>query len=163
MPAWFERFLQDVRHGARLLAKSLKFYAARGTALLGVATELISALGLMGTILTMVGLYGLVSYSVGRRTREIGIRIAIGASYWRVLRMILHQGMRPAWVGLPVGLLLSVVTVRVLPTIFPTGERTNAAMFAIIVPALLIVALMATAVHARRAALVDPTVALRHD
>ena len=121
MPAWFERLLQDVRHGARLLAKSPGFTA--------IAV----------------------------------LSIAFGASYWRVLRMILHQGMRPAWVGLPVGLLLSVVTVRVLPTIFPTGERTNAATFAIIVPALLIVALIATVMPARRAALVDPTVALRHD
>lgn len=139
------------------------FYASRATGFLKVATEMIGAIGLMGTMLTMVGLYGLVSYAVARRTREIGIRIAIGATYAHVLKMILRQGMRPAWLGLPTGLVLSVLTTRALPTIFPTSDRYDPRTFAVVVPILLAVTILAAFVPARRAALVDPTVALRDE
>ena len=80
------------------------FYDARLTAIGHVITRLVGGIGLMGMTLTVVGLYGLVSYAVSRRTREIGIRIAIGASAGRVLGMILRQGMTPAWFGVPAGL-----------------------------------------------------------
>jgi len=139
------------------------FYAARATGFLKVATEMIGGIGLMGVMLTMVGLYGLVSYSVSRRTREIGIRIAIGATYGHVVKMILRQGMRPAWFGLPAGVVLSIVSTRLLPTIFPTGDRYDPRTFAVVVPILLAVTLLAAFVPARRAARVDPTVALRHE
>ena len=124
---------------------------------------MIGGIGLMGVLLTMVGLYGLVSYAVHRRTREIGIRIAVGATSAHVLRMILRQGMRPAWLGLPVGLALSVLTTRALPVIFPTSDRYDPKTFALIVPILLGVTLVAAFLPARRAALVDPTVALRDE
>jgi putative ABC transport system permease protein len=137
------------------------FYAARGTGLIGVATEMITSLGVMGTMLTMVGLYGLVSYSVSRRTREIGIRIAIGATYGRVIAMIMRQGMRPSWAGLVAGLMLSVLTIRLLPTFVPTAEQFDPRTYVVIVPLLVGVALLAAFVPARRAARVDPTVALR--
>ena len=137
------------------------FYAARATGLLGVATEMITSLGVMGTALTMVGLYGLVSYSVSRRTREIGIRIAIGATYGRVIGMILKQGMRPSWAGLIIGLVLSVLTMRLLPTFVPTAERLDPRTYVFIVPLLVGVALLAAFIPARRAARVDPTVTLR--
>ena len=69
---------------------------------LKVATEMIGGIGVMGCVLTMVGLYGLVSYSVTRRTRDRHPH-RIGATYAHVLRMILRQGMWPAWFGLPAG------------------------------------------------------------
>jgi putative ABC transport system permease protein len=109
----------------------------------------------------MVGLYGLVSYSVGRRTREIGIRIAVGATYARILRMVLRQGMRPAWVGLVAGLLLSVVTARLLAEMVPFDRRVDERTFYVVVPLVAGVTLLAAYLPARRAARVDPTVALR--
>ena len=139
------------------------FYDARLTAIGRVITRLVGGIGLMGMTLTIVGLYGLVSYAVSRRTREIGIRIAIGASAGRVLGMILRQGMTPAWFGVPAGLLLSAATARVLPLLAPFTYRIEPSTFLFVVPVLLAVTLFAAFVPARRAARVDPTVALRCD
>ncbi len=139
------------------------FYEARAVGFLRTSTELIGTLGLMGVVLTMVGLYGLVSYSVSRRTREIGIRIAIGATASRVLQMILAEGMRPAWVGLPIGLVLSIVTARAMPIVMRIGDSSDVRLFAVVVPLLFAVVLLAALVPARRATKIDPTVALRCD
>ena len=139
------------------------FYAARVTTIGTVCTRLVGGMGLMGVTLTMVGLYGLVWYSVSRRTREIGIRVAIGATSGRVLRMILAQGLLPAGVGLLAGLALSGVTTRALSTLIPLNQRYDPRTFFIVVPLLILVALFASFVPARRAASVDPKVALRDE
>ncbi len=139
------------------------FYAARATTIGIVLIRLVGAMGVMGMTLTMVGLYGLVSYAVSRRTREIGIRMAIGATQRRVLGMILHQGLTPAWIGLVVGLLLSVVSMRLLPQLVMISARYDPRSYLLVVPLLFIVALVAAYVPARRAANVDPTQALRCD
>ena len=124
---------------------------------------MIGALGLMGVLMTMVGLYGLVSYSVSRRTREIGIRVAIGATSGRVLRMILAQGLMPAGVGLVLGLALSIATGQALSTLVPVNHRYDPATFLIVVPLIVAVSLIASFVPARRASRVDPKVALREE
>jgi len=139
------------------------FYGNRFDSISKVVLRLVGAIGLMGMTLTMVGLYGLVSYAVSRRTREIGIRIAIGASCGRVLGMILRQGMTPAAIGLAVGLVLSAVTTRLLPLLVPVRDRYDFRTFFLVVPMLFAVMLLAAFVPARRAARVDPTVALRCD
>src|SRR5205814_7517922 len=108
------------------------FYLAH-TTLATVAVRLIVGMGVLGMGLTMVGLYGLVSYAVSRRTREIGIRIAIGATYVRIVRMVLNEGMTPAWVGVVVGLLLSAVTARLLPTLVPVDDPVNVSTFYLVV------------------------------
>lgn len=126
-----------------------------------VVLQMIAGIGLIGMVLTMVGLYGLVSYAVSRRTREIGIRIAIGASYGRVVAMILRQGMAPAIAGLAAGLVLSSATARLLPLVFPVADRYDPRTFFWVVPMLLVVTLVAAFVPARRAARVEATVALR--
>src|SRR5262249_41981594 len=93
------RPLQDLvhrlEHGVPVVdAQTIEaFYGERVTGFGTVMVRLVTGMGVMGLLLTMVGLYGLVSYSVSRRTREIGIRIAIGASYGRILTMVLRQGM----------------------------------------------------------------------
>jgi predicted permease len=140
------------------------FYASRATALGLIATRLIGGMGLMGLALTMVGLYGLVSYAVGRRTRELGIRMAVGASAGRVLVLVLRQGMMPAWCGVAAGLVLSAITTRVLPRLFPVDRPYDDPRgLAVVVPILITVTLVAALIPARRAARVDPTVALRCD
>jgi putative ABC transport system permease protein len=137
------------------------FYAARVTTIGTVMTRLMGGMGLMGLTLTMVGLYGLVSYSVSRRTREIGIRVAIGASYSRVLTMILRQGFTPAAYGLVAGGGLSLALTRMLRTLIPLDHRQDAGTFFVVVPIVMVIALLAAFIPARRAASVDPTVALR--
>jgi predicted permease len=139
------------------------FYAARATTIGNTLIMMIGGMGVMGMTLTMVGLYGLVSFGVSRRTRELGIRIAIGASYRRVLLMILRQGMTPAWFGLAAGVVLSVATMRVLPTLIPFNYSPNPRVFLIVLPLLFLITALAAFVPARRAARVDPTVALRSD
>ncbi len=139
------------------------FYAARATTIGNVLIGLVGGMGMMGMTLTMVGLYGLVSYSVSRRTREIGIRMAIGATHMRVLLMVLTQGLVPAWIGLSTGLVLSVITMRLLPGLMMISAQNDPKSFFVVVPMLLIVAVIASFVPARRAARVNPTVALRYD
>ena len=137
------------------------FYAARVTTIGTVMTRLMGGMGLMGLTLTMIGLYGLVSYSVSRRTREIGIRVAIGASYARVLIMILRQGFTPAAYGLVAGAGVSAALTRMLRTLVPLDHRNDAGTFFVVVPLVMVIALLAAFIPARRAASVDPTVALR--
>ena len=124
--------------------------------------RLVGGMGVMGVLLTMVGLYGLVSYAVSRRTREIGIRIAIGATSARIVTMILRQGMAPAWAGLAAGLLLSVAANRLMSGLVPFfGHRVEARTYYVVVPLLIAISLAAAFLPARRAAGVDPTTALR--
>jgi predicted permease len=137
------------------------FYDARVTSIGNVIIRMTGALGLMGITLTMVGLYGLVSYAVSRRTREIGIRIAVGASYRRVVGLILRQGMAPAWFGLAAGLVLSALTTRLLAALIPVNHQYDPQSFYLAVPILLVVTLLAAFIPARRAARLDPTIALR--
>ncbi len=138
-----------------------RFYAGRVTSAGSILVELVSGMGVMGMTLTMVGLYGLVSYTVSRRTREIGIRIAIGATYSRIVRMVLREGMAPAWFGLIAGLGLSALTTRFMERMVPFGHRVETETYYLVVPLLVVVALLSAFLPARRAARVNPTVALR--
>jgi ABC-type antimicrobial peptide transport system permease subunit len=118
-------------------------------------------MGLMGMTLTITGLYGLVSYAASRRTREIGIRIAIGASPGRVLSMILRQGMRPAWLGMIAGVGVSLVTADFLAGEMPISFRYQPGVLVLILPILIVVTAIAAGIPARRASRVAPTIALR--
>jgi ABC-type antimicrobial peptide transport system permease subunit len=137
------------------------FYGGRVQSFGTTMVRLVGGMGLMGMLLTMVGLYGLVSYTVSRRTREIGIRIAIGATYARIVAMVLRQGMAPAWFGVAAGLLLSVATSAWMGRIVPFGHHVEASTYYPVVPLLIAVTLVAAFLPARRAARVNPTVALR--
>jgi putative ABC transport system permease protein len=141
------------------------FYGARATQLAGVLQTLIVSMGLMGLTLSAVALYGLVSYSVSHRTREIAIRAAVGADGPRILRMVMAEGMRPVWVGLAAGLVLSVLTARVIPALAPLDHQYeyNPVLNVLVIPAVIAVTLVAAFVPARRATRVEPTVALRSE
>jgi putative ABC transport system permease protein len=139
------------------------FYAARTTMFSVLGLRLVGSMGVMGMVLTIIGLYGLVSYDASRRTREIGIRIAIGATAARVVRLILNQGLRPAWYGLAVGLIASTATARLLAALIPLEHHGGSRAQYLAVPVLLGVSVLAAFIPARRSSRVDPTVALRSE
>jgi len=114
-------------------------------------------------LLAVVGLYAVRAYAVARRTREIGIRMALGASTRQTLTLVLREGVAVAAVGLALGALLSIVTGRLLASIL-YGVQGFDAVVLLGAPVLLAsVAIVACYVPARRAALVDPMVALRYE
>jgi ABC-type lipoprotein release transport system permease subunit len=124
--------------------------------------EMIAAMGAMGVLLALTGLYGLMAYSVSARKREIAIRMAIGAPRDNVLRMILRQGFVLAVTGTGIGLLLGLATGRLMVAVFPTHTPTVTACIAV-VPAVFLVTMLAAYLPARRAARVNPVAALRQD
>jgi predicted permease len=138
------------------------FFQARAIGTPGMITQTVGAMGLVGLLLAMIGLYGLMAYSVSRRTREIGIRMAIGAGRGSVERMVLRQGFILALTGLAVGLAASVAAEKGLMAVFSSTERDPLA-YVLVAPILLAVTMLAAWVPARRAARVDPMRALRDE
>ena len=124
---------------------------------------LLAALAGFALCLAAVGVYSVISYSVGRRTREIGIRMALGAQPGSVHKLILRQGLRPVLAGLAAGLLASLVAMRALASLLYGVTATDPPTFLAVAGVLLAVSALACAIPARRAALVDPMAALRHE
>jgi putative ABC transport system permease protein len=128
---------------------------------------LISALssffGLLSLLLAGIGLYGILAYSVSRRTREIGIRIALGARPGAVLRMVLRQGLRLTLLGVGFGLAASFGATRLLASQLFDITPTDPVTFVAAPILLLTVALLACLVPARRATNVDPLIAIRQE
>jgi len=141
-----------------------ELYRMRAVRIFDVIVATVGALGAMGLSLCIVGLYGLVAYAASRRTREIGIRMAIGANAGAVLRMVLRQGAVLVMAGLGLGLAASVGAVELLRAAFPTGDNHRDVVgLAIVMPIVLAVTLLAAYLPARRASLVNPMQALRHE
>ena len=138
------------------------FYHANSKNLNTVVVRTIAGMGAMGLALALIGLYGLTAFAVSRRTREIGIRMAMGALPTSVLRLIMRQGALPAAAGIVLGVLASLAAGGAIESVFPnTGG--DALTFLLIVPAVLVVVTLAMYIPARRAALIDPLAALRQD
>jgi predicted permease len=128
-----------------------------------IAAWTLGGFGLLALALAAIGIYGVVSYTVAQRTREIGVRMALGARRADVLRLILGEGLSVVGVGLGLGLLLSFAVTRVLGG-FLYGVTASDPLTFVGVPALLgSIALAAGYLPARRAAKVDPMVALRYE
>jgi putative ABC transport system permease protein len=143
-----------------------EYYRTQGLQALRLIVNVVGTMGLLGLGMALVGLYGLVSYSVSRRTREIGIRMAIGANQRNILAAIMRQGFTVALVGVGIGLAGSFGVVRVIRALFSRLQETGAfdAWTFVVVPlALLAVTLAATYIPARRAASIDPNSALRYE
>jgi ABC-type antimicrobial peptide transport system permease subunit len=139
------------------------FYDAR--AMLGprVTMQMVTTTGLMGLLLAVIGLYGVVAYAVSRRTREIGIRMAIGANPGDVLRMVLKQGMVFTAIGLGAGLTMGFFASRAVAG-FVVGVSSHDPAIFLGVPLILAVVMIAACwLPARRAARIDPTIALRQE
>jgi putative ABC transport system permease protein len=126
-------------------------------------TFLFGLFGATGLVLTLTGVYGLISYTVSQRTQEIGIRMALGASRPTVLRMILKKGIVLTSVGALVGLLISFGLTRLIVSLLFGVEPTDLLSFVGATLVLLLAALLASYVPARRATKVDPIVALRYE
>jgi ABC-type antimicrobial peptide transport system permease subunit len=141
-----------------------RLYQMRAISIFRVLITTVGAMGLMGLGLAIVGLYGLVAYAATRRTREIGIRMAIGADRAAVLRMVLGQGMVLAIVGLVLGLAASVGAGQLLSAAFPSGDDQSDFMsLLIVIPIVLAVTFLAAYIPARRASRVNPMQALRYE
>ncbi len=124
---------------------------------------LVSTFAVLALVLAALGIYGVVSYAVGQRTRELGIRMALGANGGRVLRLVLGQYARLAAVGVAAGVLLALAASRAVGGLLFGVAGTDPLTYGAVALALGAVALVASLVPARRATRIDPIIALRHD
>jgi predicted permease len=144
-------------------AYTMSFLAARSMRDLSFTTLTLSMVSMLALILGLVGLYGALSYVVAERTREIGVRMALGAQPERVRRMIVVQGGQVVVVGVVVGLIAAVFSTRVLGRLLFGVETVDVTTFAGMSAAMLLTGLLASYVPARRASSVDPIVSLRSE
>jgi predicted lysophospholipase L1 biosynthesis ABC-type transport system permease subunit len=124
---------------------------------------LIGSFAVLAVTLAMIGLYGLISYTVQQRTREIGIRVAMGAASRDIFHMVLAEGIRSAVWGVATGVLAGLGFTRLLASVLYGVQPGDWMTFSAVALLLLLVALLACSVPARRAMRVDPIVALRYE
>jgi putative ABC transport system permease protein len=124
---------------------------------------LIASFAVVALLLAAVGIYAVMSYTVSRRTHEIGIRMALGAKQSDVLKLVVGQGMMVALIGAAVGIAGSLLLVRVMKTLLYGVRPTDPLTFVLVPTLLCSIALLATYIPARRAAKVDPMRALRYE
>jgi ABC-type antimicrobial peptide transport system permease subunit len=124
---------------------------------------LIGAFAAIALLLSVVGIYGVTAYGVAQRTREIGIRRALGAQRGEMLTLLLRQGLLLILAGTALGVAASVVLTRFLASMLFEVKPTDPITFALVVALLVCVAILACWIPARRAMRVDPMIALRHE
>jgi putative ABC transport system permease protein len=163
--------IASVRDGIRAIDPELPIYKANTLdELISETTKgqrfsafLLGVLAALAIGLSAVGLYGLMSYLVAQRTREIGIRIALGAQYTDILRWAVRQGMLPVVTGMVVGLSAGLALTRMMKSLLFEVSATDPITFVVCALLLTSVALLACWIPARRAAKVDPLVALKYE
>jgi predicted permease len=137
-------------------------FTLNGLLLFQIAASLAGIMGGLGLTLAVIGLYGVISYTVSQRVREIGLRMALGASRGMVFKMIYRQSIRIVGIGLGIGLIVAVVAAQAVGSLVIVSVR-DPATYAIVITALGIVALASCFLPARRAMAVEPMVALREN
>jgi putative ABC transport system permease protein len=154
-----KRLDPNVKASSTLLEKSV----GRWVWFSQVGATLSSALGLLALLLAAVGIYGVMSYSVTQRTREMGIRMALGASQDDVLKLVVGQGLRLTLLGAAIGFLISLAVTRVMAGMLYGVKPTDPVTLVSVSLLLTAVAVLACYIPARRATKVDPMVALRYE
>jgi len=129
----------------------------------GIAVKLVGTLGAVGLLLAIAGLYGLVAYNVSRRTREIGIRMAIGAGPFDVLRLMMSKGLLLVGTGTLIGLALGAGLEQLMNSMLFNAGGIDLTVYVVVVPAMIVVTMLAAYVPARRASKIAPTLALRYE
>jgi len=139
------------------------FYRARALTASNVIVGIVAGMGFMGLLLALVGLYALVAHAVAQRTREIGIRLAVGARPGNVLMMVMRHGLLLSVAGIALGLAAAAAMNGLLRAAFPVSSGVNPVLFLFVVPAVLAVTLVAALIPAQRAARIDPLIAIRQE
>ena len=139
------------------------FYLNRAVKGPGIAMKLVGSMGVVGLLLAIAGLYGLVAYNVSRRTREIGIRIALGAASADVLRLVMGKGLVLVGIGTVIGLAMGFALEQVMNSMLFNAGGVDIAAYIIVVPSMFLVTMLAAYVPARRASRIAPTQALRYE
>jgi len=129
----------------------------------GIAIDLVSTMGAVGLLLAIAGLYGLVAYNVSRRTREIGIRRALGAANSDVLRLVMGKGIVLVGIGAVIGLAMGSAVEQLFNSMLFNAAGVDVVAYIVVVPLLFLVTMLAAYVPARRASRIAPTQALRYE
>jgi macrolide transport system ATP-binding/permease protein len=128
-----------------------------------IAMKLVGSMGVVGLLLAIAGLYGLVAYNVSRRTREIGIRIALGAASADVLRLMMGKGLVLVGMGTVLGLGMGFAVEQLMNSMLFDAGGVDLLAYVVVVPSLFLVTMLAVYVPARRASRIAPTQALRYE
>jgi macrolide transport system ATP-binding/permease protein len=139
------------------------FYVNRAVKGPRIAIDLVGSMGAVGLLLAIAGLYGLVAYNVSRRTREIGIRVALGAASSDVLRLVLGKGLVLVGMGTVIGLAMGFAVEQLMNSMLFNAGGVDFLAYVIVVPSLFLVTMLAAYVPARKASRIAPTQALRYE
>jgi len=139
------------------------FYLNTAVKAPGIASKLVGTMGAVGLLLAIGGLYGLMAYNVSRRTREVGIRMALGAASSDVLRLVMRKGLVLVGVGTAIGLAMGFAVEQLMNSMLFNAGGVDLVAYIVVVPSLFLVTMLAAYVPARRASRIAPTQALRYE